>query len=175
MAINKAIELAGAGNYPSNRLNKRERKVLQVSNSFTPANSAAWGSTPPASVEAALNQLASSGVAKTLTATYDFSVNGGAVGSIPLAITIPNKAIITECTIDVLTQVAGSGNLTFTLPTDGIVHAGSIDSADAVGPQYANLASPKKLTADRVLQATIASAVLTAGKVQVFVRYVLGS
>ena len=174
MTINKATELASVGNYPANRLNKRERKVLQVSNSYVPANAATWGATPPASMDDALNILATSGIAKVATVTYDFSINGGAAGNIPLGITLPNKAIVTESYLDVLTAVTGAGSLTFTVPVEGVLHTGSITSATTVGPQTTNLVTPKKLAADRILQATIATGI-TAGKVQFFVRYLIGS
>ena len=173
MAINKAKELAGAGNYPANRLNKRERKALQVASSYAPANPAAWGSTPPTTVDAALDLVSSAGVAKSLSATWDFSVNGGAAGSVPLTVILPNKAIIVEAYLDVLTAVTGAGNVSFTVPVDGALHTGTISSATPVGPSINSLATPKKLTADRIVQATIATGV-TAGKIQLFVRYLIG-
>ena len=177
MSINKKTEIAQAPTYPSHRHNPRERKVLETSNQYAPANASDWA-TAPAIIDDALDALAaanSGGKLKTLSVTYDFSVNGGAVGAVSLGASLPAKAIVVEVIADVLTQVAGSGNIKLTVPTEGALQTGSIDSSDAVGPQFATAAAPVKTAAARALQATIASAVVTAGKVQFFVRYYQGS
>lgn len=176
MAINKQSEISGAGQYPANRLNQRERKVLEVSNQFDPSTPSDWESAP-ATIDEALDSLAatnSGGALKSTTATYDFSVQGGAIGSHSLAVSLPDNAIIVETIIDVLTPVVGSGTVQLTVPTDGALQANDIDSGDSAGPLDDSLAAPKKLTAARTMQATIAGAIVTAGKIQYFVRYYQG-
>lgn len=181
MATNivKSAEIAAVGNYPENRLNSRERKVLEVSNQFVPADDSDWGATPPATIDDALDALAAAGPASqygeaVASDVYDFSVNGGAVGDISLSVSLPAKAIVTEVVMDVLTPVVGSGNVKLTVATEGALQSGSADSSDSAGPQLANPAAPIKLAAARTLRATIASAVLTAGKVRWHVRYYRG-
>ena len=60
MSISKTTELAGAGNYPGQRLRQRERKVLQVAEQITDTVDADWASTDPTTLVAAINRLAAS-------------------------------------------------------------------------------------------------------------------
>lgn len=176
--IVKATEIAGAYNYPSNKLNQRERKVLEVSDQYAPATAANW-SPAPATIEAALDQLAannSGGVLKAVSVTYDFSVNGGAVGAIPLGVSLPNKAVVVEVIRDEVTAATSTGStgtIQLTLPTDGALEQTAL-TADGGSPSLASSggsAVPKKTTASRQLQVTIATNPVTAGKIVYFVRY----
>lgn len=181
MATNivKATEIAQAYHYPQNHLNKREQKVLEISDQYAPAVPANWSSPVPATIDAALDQLALAGPAAqygmaTASVEWDFSVNGGAVSSIPLGITLPDNAIIQETIADILVAVTGAGTVQLSVPVDGALQTGTTDSADAIAPQDVSLAAPKKLTAARIIQVTIAGAVVTAGKVRYYVRYFKG-
>lgn len=180
--INKATELAGAGNYPSNKLNQRERKVLQVADSYSPATPADWSS-PPTSMESALDALAAAnqgGSLKSTSVTYDFSVNGGAVGVIPLSVSLPNKAIIVEVIRDEVTAATSTGStgtILLGVPTDGALEQTAL-TADGGSPSVASsggTAVPKKLTAARTLQVTIATNPVTAGKINYYIRYMQGA
>ena len=178
MAIVKQTEIAGAGKYPANRLNQRERKVAEVTNQYAPAVAGNWAAVP-ATIDAALDALSSSGAPAThgeatASVVWDFSVDGGAVSSIPLAVSIPDNAIVIEVIADVITQIVGSGTVQLTVPTDGAVQAGSLASADTAIPKTVSPAAPKKVTAARILQVTIASAVVTAGRIRFHVRYIKG-
>lgn len=181
-SINKATELAGAGNYPSNRLNQRERKVLQVATSYSPATPGNWA-VAPTTQDAALDALAASnagGVMATLSVTYDFSINGGATGSIPLGVSLPNKAIVTEVIRDeatACTSTGSTGTIILNVPTDGNLEQTAL-TADGGSPTVASSggsAVPKKMTAARQLQVTIATNPLLAGKIKYLVRYYLGA
>ena len=176
MAIIKQVEIAGAGVYPSTRLNQRERKGIQVSNAFVPATPGDWASVP-STLDTALDTLASTltdaTVQVTVTTAWDFSVNGGAVSSIPLSVTLPDNAIVLEVIADVITQIVGAGTIQLTVPTDTL-SLGTLSSADTVLPKDVSPATPKKITANRVLQATIAGAVVTAGRIRFHIRYILG-
>lgn len=180
--INKALELSGAGNYPSNRLNQRERKVLQVADSYAPASPSDWSS-PPATMEQALDALAaanSGGVMRSLSVTYDFSINGGAVGVIPLSVSLPNKAIVTEVIRDEVTAATSTGStgtILLGVPTDGALEQTAL-TADGGSPSLASsggTAVPKKMTAARVLQVTIATNPVTAGKITYYIKYFQGA
>lgn len=177
--INKAAEIAGAGNYPSNRLNQRERKVVEVSNQYEPADSTSWGSSAPATIDEALDQLASGGQLKSVSAVYDFSIDGGATGSINLGVTLPDNAIVVEVIRDELTSCtsAGSGGtIILNVPTDGNLEQTALtaDGGAASLVSSGGTSVPKKLTASRELRVTIAVENLTAGKIEYFVRYFQG-
>lgn len=175
--INPVTEASKAGSYPARRFNKRERKIVQSVESYTPANPAAFA-VQPTSVQGALDQLAaqgSAGVSKLVAVTYDFSVNGGAIGTIPLGVTIPNACVIDEVTVDVQVAPTGTagGTLTLNVPTDGNLAPALVTGTAVQGPIAQNTGSPlpKKTTAARILQVTIATQALTAGKATFFIRY----
>jgi hypothetical protein len=118
-------------------------------------------------------------------AKYDFSVLGGAVGSVNLrdpedstkTVTLPNKAVITTAYIDILTAMAsagGTGTIALTAQSAGDLKA-AVD-ADTLSGIVAciptgSAASSIKLTAERTLTATIATEALTAGKFILVVEY----
>lgn len=181
MAISKATELARAGNYPAFHLNKREDKVLQVAEQYAPASASNWGASPPSSISSALDTLASSGAPSqygmvTTSVVWDFSVNGGAIGSIPLTISLPNHAVIVEVIRDELTACTSSGSngtIQLNVPTDGSLEQTALtaDGGAVTLASSGGTAVPKKTTAARTLQVTIATSALTAGKIRYFVRY----
>lgn len=121
-----------------------------------------------------------------LKAVYDFSVLGGAIGSVNLvddlgnAAKLPLGAIITRTFIDVITAPTSGGSATVALTAQT---AGDLKAALAIasltglveGLQTGAISAAVKLTADRQLLATIATAALTAGKFNLFVHYVLGN
>jgi hypothetical protein len=119
-----------------------------------------------------------------LRALYDFSVSGGAVGAISLldengkAAVIPNKAIITDSMIDVITAPTSGGSATIALganTTTDLKAATAIASYTGIvaGVPVGTAATAVKTTADRTVTATIAVAALTAGKFYVMVEYIL--
>lgn len=121
----------------------------------------------------------------TLKATYDFAKQGGAVSAIQLlgpdgkAAVLPKGAIVRDCLIDVLTAPTSGGGATIALGTGQA--ATDLKAATAIG-SYTGLvtcvpvgtaATAIKLTADRTPTATIATAALTAGKINVLIHYEL--
>lgn len=181
MAIVKSTEIAAAGNYPAFRTNQRERKVLQVSNQYVPTTSTDWGSSVPATHDAALDALAAAGGGSpngmaTATVVYDFAVNGGVVGAIPLSVTLPSKAIIVEVIRDELTactSTSSTGTIILGTPTDGALEQTALtaDGGAVTVASSGGSAVPKKLTAARVLQVTVATNAILAGKIRYFIRY----
>lgn len=115
-------------------------------------------------------------------ATYDFAVDGGAVGAIGLGVTIPDNAIITRGYWEIITAfVSESNDGTIALHAQGAndlynaadpdqLSAGSVNELIPDGTAAAMI----KLTAAREITLTIAVHDFTAGKAIFFVEYVLG-
>lgn len=141
--VNAIAEALKAGKFPARKFGKREDKLIESVLASTP---------------------------KVVSATWDFSVNGGGIGSVSLSASLPAGACVTGVTCDVQTQLAGSGTLKLKT-ADGDLSA-TLSSSDAVGTPSKLATSPKKTTQARALQAEVAGAVLTAGKVTFWVTYV---
>lgn len=120
-------------------------------------------------------------IQKFALAVYDFSVDGGTAGTITLAdtATLPDNAVVTGVTYDVLTTCTSSSDaatIALSVPTDGALTT-AIAISDASNPwdagaHLANTALPKKLTASRALQITVAGGEnITAGKIVFAVQY----
>lgn len=121
-----------------------------------------------------------------LRATYDFAVNGGAIGDIALldvdgnAAIIPDNAVITKVLVDVITAATSGGAATVALKSEA---AADLLAATAVasvtgfldGKPVNTAATVVKLSADRTIKATVAAFALTAGKFHVFIEYVLST
>jgi hypothetical protein len=121
-----------------------------------------------------------------LTAVYDFSVQGGAIGSLNLLdmdgnpALLPAGAIITNCTFDVITALTTSASGTMAVNSEG---AGDLKAALAAASWTGKLAGVPvgtaatwvKLTAQRQIVATIATGAITAGKWYAFIEFLLSS
>jgi hypothetical protein len=119
-----------------------------------------------------------------LKCQYDFSKQGGVVGTISLKgpdganCALPTKAIVNDVLIDVLTAPTGA---TATIAVGTGQATNDIKAATAVasftglmdGVPVGSAATSIKLTADRTPTMTIATANLTAGKFNVFIEYLL--
>ena len=121
-------------------------------------------------------------VRKVALAVYDFSVDGGAIGAIVLAdaATLPDNAVVTGLSYDVLTTLTSSGDnatLAVTLPTDGAISTAiAIDDVSDPWDAGAHLGSDitplaKKTTDARAIGVTVAVEAITAGKVVFAVEY----
>ena len=120
----------------------------------------------------------------------DIAVQGGAVGSLNLLedlndtlslIKIPDNAIITKVTVDILTAMASAGNLgTIALTSEGSGDLLAAVDADTLSGLVAGIpvgtaATMIKMTAERTLLAEVAVEALTAGKIDVIVEFMLGN
>lgn len=124
---------------------------------------------------------------RAAVADYDFAVDGGAIGAIPIGNVLPDNAIILGGFVEVET--------TFTSATDAATVALSIATADdlvaavaisnagnpwdagrqAIVPKFNTPESTSvKLTAANAVDLTIAVEALTAGKAHVVLFYMLG-
>lgn len=119
-------------------------------------------------------------IKKTAIAVYDFAVDGGVIGAITLAgtVSIPDNAVVTAVTHDVLTtctSATDAATIALSVPTDGaLTTALAISNAANIwdaGAHLPNTALPKKLTAARNLQITVAVEAITAGKIVFAVDY----
>lgn len=109
-------------------------------------------------------------------ATWDFATQGGALGTTSLGITLPDNALVTQVTTEVMTSptsTASTGTIRLSVPTDGNLTAtlladGSGSSATAISG-----ALPVKLTAARALSVTIATNAVLSGSIRYYVSYFL--
>lgn len=117
-------------------------------------------------------------------AIYDFAVLGGAVGTKILRgvdgqpVVLPNKAVIVNCTLQVITDGAGAGTIAIgtgqaTNDLKAAANATDYDTGLMACIPVGTAATSILLTADRTMTATIATGV-TQGKFAVIVQYVIG-
>lgn len=121
---------------------------------------------------------------KCARARYDFSIDGGAVGAISIGATgqIPAGAYITHGFVEVDTAATSGGSGTLAIHVEAandIVNAAAVSGAPwsttglkSIIP-VATGATAVKTTAARTITATIATAALTAGVVDVVLFYVV--
>lgn len=115
---------------------------------------------------------------------YDFAVLGGAIGDIPLLddegnpAMIPAKAIVTNVLIDTLTAPLSGGAATVALKLVSAADLlGATAKASVTGmldgiPVNTAATAVKNGASDSQVKATVGTAALTAGKLNVFVEYV---
>lgn len=183
-ALTKATAAAPA--HGTDELSRSESLAVETAESYDPANDADWtaiGAAPTAQ-DAALDALASAaadainGGVQWTQATYDFSVDGGAVSTIDLGVSIPDAATVLYSTVRVDTAItaAGGGTIQFNLPVDGALSAAIPDGTAAGqqdGAQDWSAANSLATTAARSISVDIAVAPLTTGKATIYVAYAL--
>lgn len=120
-----------------------------------------------------------------LKCKYDFAVDGGAVGTILLndengnPAILPDKAIITQVYLDILTAFVSTGNNgTIALKANSsgdLLAAVDADTLSGVsaGVPVGTAATMVKLTAERQISLVVATNAMTAGKANFFVEFVL--
>jgi len=121
------------------------------------------------------------GRTKWARASYDFAVDGGAVGDIALrGDRIPSGAVILDSLIKVDTALTSGGAATVAVKVES---AADVNAADAIsgapwsttGAKRGDLTAttaPVTTTAARTITATVATAALTAGKFSIAIAYV---
>lgn len=123
-----------------------------------------------------------------VAANYDFTRDGGAIGSTSLKsitsglpVVLPAGAIVTRSWIDVVAAgtTSASGTLAFTTGETAadILAATAAASVTGIvaGVSVGTAATMKKMTAARTPQAVIATGALTGGKATVFLEYVIST
>lgn len=118
---------------------------------------------------------------QTVRGVYDFAVDGGAVGSIDISTDIPAGAVILGGYARVITAPTSGGAGTLAISVEGagdIVAAAAVSGAPWSTTGYKSIvpahtgATAVLTTVARKIKAVIATAALTAGKVEVFLEYV---
>lgn len=127
------------------------------------------------------------GVTSNAKFTYDFAVDGGAVSTITPSNSpiIPAKAIILGGVIDITTTLTSGASATIALGLGSGAQVAVLKAATAVATWAAGLTVPiipvftaasyYKATAAAQMTLTVATAALTAGKMDVSVVYVMGN
>lgn len=106
--------------------------------------------------------------------TWDFSVDGGAVGTYLFRTQLPANSVITNVWTDEITAVTGATDVT--LKAGSTALTGSIDFTGDAGVNsraLAGAATGIKVAAASELQIAIATAAATAGKVRFAVEFYL--
>lgn len=119
--------------------------------------------------------------------TYDFSVDGGAIGLITpqYTPTLPQGAIILGGVIDITTALTSGGSATIALGFGAGAQVASLKAATAVASWTAVITVPLipiftaatmvKVAADTRMTLTVATAALIGGKMDVNLVYVQGN
>jgi hypothetical protein len=192
-----SVKVGGVGGAPTDLDAKGDGKILigdgtdvksvAMSGDVTITNAGATSIGAGKVTEAMLANPAADGLGavRYARATYDFAVNGGAIGAIDSGVTIPDNAIILDGLVDVITTCTTEGEDAGTMAihvegADDIVAAVAV--SDSANPWDAGLhdikpvgtaATAVKTTAARKITFTIAGQAFTAGKLVVFLRYVV--
>lgn len=110
---------------------------------------------------------------------YDFSVDGGAVGTISFKNLLPKNAVVVRLYSDVQTVVTSGGSATIKIvagSTDLTTAQAFSTEYDDLGPHLLTLASSAvaikpSSSASSELKLVIGTAALTAGKVRISIEY----
>lgn len=144
----QSTNLTPAGRLNQNRLNARESAILD---------------------RAAVRKA---------TVLWDFSVDGGAVGTFDLGVDLPAGAIVTSVVCDALTAATSGGSMTAQLKAGATALTDATAKASLTGVATQALASSATAikpsdTATSRLSLALATAAATAGKLMYTVTYVV--
>lgn len=117
------------------------------------------------------NQYVFSNGVEHVEITYDFAADGGAVSSLDL-LQVKEACVVELAYYKVKTACTSAGSATVACGVSGgagIVAATAVASLTS-GAVIVPAAQPTKLAADAVVQLTIATAALTAGKIVVVLK-----
>lgn len=150
---------------------------------------------PAANIKLLLNKMNSTSNSTRLGSTiesqkgcarakYDFAIQGGAATTVNLvdedglAVKLPDKAIITNCIIDVITNPTSASTPTIAIgaaSTNDLKTATAIASLTGIvqGIPANTVGTAIKLSGEKTLTATIAGTTLTAGKFMVLVDFIV--
>lgn len=111
---------------------------------------------------------------QVMSATWDFSLDGGAIGTYLFGVQLPANAIVTDCWTEELTAVTGATAVTLKAGSTSLTAA--LDMTADAGIQKRTLAGSAagiKVSSASELQIAIATAAATAGKVRFYVEYMI--
>jgi len=111
---------------------------------------------------------------RTVDATYDFDVHGGAQGTIDLGLAVPSGAIVTRLVTRAITALAGAGSsVAIEVGSAVLKGATAFDDASYTGLKFQTLSDPVLVADGGNLEWVISGADLTDGKMRVIVSYIL--
>ena len=113
--------------------------------------------------------------AKQLSAvTYDFSVDGGAVGTYLFGQSLPAGAIVTNVWTDEVTAFTGATSITLKAGSTALTGALNLTASTGVNSQaLASSATAIKVSSASELQIAIATNAATAGHVHFYVEWMI--
>lgn len=110
--------------------------------------------------------------AKQLSAcTWDFSVDGGAVGTISFGQSLPANAIVTNVWTDEETAVTGATSVTLNAGATALTGALDMTGDSGIKARSLAVADAVKVTSSSELNIAIATNPATAGKVTFYVEW----
>ena len=126
-------------------------------------------------ISKACNAVLRGAVRKVLRVEYDFTVHGGAIGTIALSGHIPAHATVVKIvTVERTTAIAGSGTIQFKAGTTALT--GALAVSDFTGVDFQTLAADGvKVAVVSQINFVIASDVITAGKLDIFIEFLEGN
>jgi hypothetical protein len=109
----------------------------------------------------------------TRSATYDFDLDGGAIGTIKLPLALPAGTLITKLVTSVSDPLTSGGLATVAIEAGATVVKAAIafDDASYVGTKDQGITNPVVVSADGFLEVVIAVAPLTAGTMKIILSY----
>jgi hypothetical protein len=173
MAIVKATEIARAPAYPNNRLNARERKVVEVADQFAPADASAWGDTAPSTVTAALNEVAGANILKTVKVVAEVVEDVLEIS----AHSIPANAVIKQITLDPLVSFDALTSVDINLADPENVESDQLLVDDLLLASLNTLSNlsitVRKAAVASQIEIAVTGTAPTAGKINLFVSYIV--
>ncbi len=116
-----------------------------------------------------------------LVGEYDVaSLGGHSLAVIELGVSLPDNAIITRSFVDVLTSFTGTGatvSIGSEASTDilnAVAVTGLVADTRVEGVSTGTAATMKKMTAERGIRVDVNTSAVTAGKLKVYLEYVMG-
>jgi hypothetical protein len=105
------------------------------------------------------------------TVLYDFSVDGGAVGTVSFGLKLPANAVVVNVHSDEQTNITSGGAATLKLVAGSTDLLGATAIASFASVKSHNPTDPIKLSSASELKMEIGTAALTAGKLRWAVEY----
>ena len=120
--------------------------------------------------EAVLN----AGGIRCASVLYDFSRDGGAIGDISFQRLLPEGCIAVKATLDIQTAVVGAtSTVTLKAGSTTLSAATDLTALSGIAPLALTDVDGVKVAVSSELKISIAVAAITAGKVRIFVQYLL--
>lgn len=108
--------------------------------------------------------------------TWDYSVDGGAVGTISFGRLLPAGALVTKVYTDEQTAVTAATSITLKAGSTALTAALDLTASSGVqSPALAGSAAGIKIATASELNIAIATTAATAGKVKFYVQYLLAN